>query len=259
VTRNPLAVSWAVWQAVFLREALDRLFGMRFAWCWLLFEPVLHIGFTVILFSLIRVFSVGNADVVIWLMVGLLAFFLFRRTAVQVLHAIDSNKDFFAYRQVKPFDAALARAVLEAFIMVLITVILLVIAAMFGHEVMPVDPLLVFVAAIGLWLFACGYGIITSVCMKLVPESKHVFNLLILPLYIVSGVIWHLRAIPMPYREWLMINPIAHGLELVRLGYFSDYHAVPGVSLWYLYAWTGCALCFGLMLYRAFHLRLVMR
>jgi hypothetical protein len=52
--RNPLAITFDVWRAIFLREALDRLFDMRAAWFWLLMEPVMHIGFITALFTVVR-------------------------------------------------------------------------------------------------------------------------------------------------------------------------------------------------------------
>lgn len=128
--RNPLSVTFAVWRAIFLREALDRLFDMRFAWFWLLAEPILHIVFIAWIMTVIRVRTIGNADVVVWIIVGMLAFFLFRRTAVQVTYAVDSNRPLFTYRQVKPFDPAIARAVLEAFLMTMISLIILITAAL---------------------------------------------------------------------------------------------------------------------------------
>lgn len=42
--RNPLTVTFAVWNALLLREALSRLFGRRAAWFWLLFEPIFHVA-----------------------------------------------------------------------------------------------------------------------------------------------------------------------------------------------------------------------
>ena len=42
---NPLLTTLTVWRALFLREALDRFFGSRAAWGWLLVEPAMHIGF----------------------------------------------------------------------------------------------------------------------------------------------------------------------------------------------------------------------
>jgi len=259
VIRNPLSVSFAVWRAIFLREALDRLFDMRFAWFWLLAEPVLHIGFTAFIFNVIRLRTVGNADTVVWIIVGMLAFFLFRRTAVQVTYAVDSSRQLFTYRQVKPFDPAIARAVLEAFVMMIISLLILGFVSLLGHETFPDDALLVMEAVMGLWLFGVGYGLIASVLMDLVSEMEHVLKILIMPLYLISGVILPMVNIPLPLREILMINPIAHGLELVRLGFFSYYHTVPGLSMSYLYAWGIVSVFLGLLLYRRFATQLVMR
>ena len=259
MNRNPIAVTFAVWRAIFLREALDRLFDMRFAWFWLLAEPVLHIAFITFVMTVIRVRTVGNADVVVWIIIGMLAFFLFRRTAVQVTHAVDSNRPLFTYRQVKPFDPAIARAVLEGFLMAIIALVILGTAALLGHQTFPVDALLVIQAVFGLWLFGIGYGLVASVLMALVPEMEHVLKIVMLPLYLISGVIWPLASIPLPYRDILMINPIAHGLELVRMGFFPYYHTVPGLSMPYLFAWGVVSIMLGSMLYRRFAIQLVMR
>lgn len=259
MVRNPLSVSCAVWRGIFLREALDRLFDMRAAWFWLLAEPVLHIGFIAFVFSTMRVRMIGNVDTAIWISVGMLAFFLFRRTAVQVTHAVDSNRPLFAYRQVKPFDPAIARAVLEALLMMIVSVLILTTSALLGHTSFPSDTLLVMQVVFGLWLFGLGYGLVASVIMDLVPEMKHVLNILMMPLYLISGVIMPMASIPQPYRDILLINPVAHGLELVRLGFFPYYHTVAGLSLVYLYAWAMGSVFFGLILYRRFAHQLVMR
>jgi len=257
--RNPLLVSFAVWKAIFLREALDRLFDMRAAWFWLLIEPVLHIGFLVFIFTVIRMRTVGNADVAVWIIVGMLAFFLFRRTAVQVTYAVSSNRPLFTYRQVKPFDPAFARAVLEAFLMSIISIIIIGAAVLSGYEAWPYDMLLVLQANFGLWLFGIGYGLVASVLMELVPEMEHVLKILMLPLYLISGVILPLATIPQPYLSLLLLNPIAHGLELARAGFFPYYHTVQGLSMEYLYAWGISSLFLGLILYRRFALQLVMK
>ena len=221
--RSPLSITFSVWQAIFLREAIDRLFDMRAAWFWLLMEPVCHIGFIAFVWTAIRVHSVGGMDLMMWIMIGMLAFFLFRRTSVQVMYAAESNRPFFVYRQVKPFDTAIARAGLEAFLMGLVSTIILGAATLLGHETLPRDPLMAAQALLGLWLFGIGYGLITSVLMALVPEMEHVLKLLMMPMYLISGVIWPIASVPQPYRDMLMLNPVAYGLELIRMAFFPYY------------------------------------
>ena len=150
---NPLLTTLTVWRALFLREALDRFFGSRAAWGWLLVEPAMHIGFMGGVWGMLRRNSMGGIDVTIWIILGMLSFFLFRRTAVQTLHALDCNKAFFAFRQVRPFDVALVRAGVEAFSMFFISVFILGAAAMIGLDILPDDPLKALLALAGLWLF----------------------------------------------------------------------------------------------------------
>lgn len=255
--RTPLTIVFSVWHAIFLREAVDRLFGMRAAWLWLLFEPVFHILFIALVWSALRAHSVGGIDFFLWISVGMLSFFLFRRTSIQVMYAADCNRALFAYRQVKPFDAAIVRAGLEAFLMSLITAVILSIAALIGHAKLPEDIVLAMTGAVGLWLLGLGYGLVASVLMRLVPELEHILMVVMLPMYLISGVIMPISSVPMPYRTLLLINPVAHGLDAVRLGFVPAYHAVPGMSLGYLYGFGIVSIFIGLLLYRRFGVKLV--
>ena len=255
---GPFTNTITVWQALFLREALDRFFGSRAAWAWLIIEPGIHIAFIGWIWEMFRRNSMGGIDIAVWIILGMLSFFLFRRTAVQTLHARDCNKAFFAFRQVRPFDVAIARASVEAFSMFFISLTILGIAGLFGRDVIPEDPLTVLIALTGLWLFGIGYGLVTSVGMRLVQDLGHIFQILLMPLYLISGVIVPIQSIPQPYREWLLWNPLVHSIELVRIGFFPYYHTVE-VSYSYLYAWVICSLILGMSLYRGLENRLVMQ
>jgi capsular polysaccharide transport system permease protein len=256
MTRTSTAITLSVWKGLFLREALSRIFSGRAAWFWLLAEPVFHVLSLMVIFTVIRMRVVGGIDTGVWLMVGMLAFFMFRRTGLQVMNAIDANQALFAYRQVKPIDTVLVRGVLEGLLMIIITSILLTITALFGYSVIPADPLAVLEAFFGLWLLGMGFGLVASVVSRLVPELAQIIKLAMLPLYMLSGVIFPLSAVPQPFRDWLMFNPIAQGLEVVRLGFASHYHTVPDLSIVYVYDFALATIFLGLVLQRRFALRL---
>lgn len=257
MTRSGFQITLSVWRALFLREALSRIVSGRAAWFWLLAEPVLHVGYMVLLFTVFRVTKIGGVDVTVWVMVGMLAFFAFRRTGTQVGNAISANRSLFTYRQVKPIDTALVRGGLEGFLMVLITLVLLAGMGLFGHDVMPDDPLAVMSALGALWLLGLGFGLTTSVLGHLVPEFSRVLGFAMMPLYLISGVMFPLASVARPHRDWLMLNPIAHGIEAVRLGFAPYYHAAPELSLSYLHTSALVAVFLGLALHRRFALRLV--
>lgn len=255
--RPSLVITLSVWRALFLREALARLFAGRATWFWLVADPVFNVAYLAFIYTVIRVRTVGGIDTMLWLMVGMLGFFMFRRTGTQVQNAISANQPLFTYRQVLPVDTALVRAGLEAFLMIAVATVLLTGAALLGHSVVPADPFAVFEAFFGLWMVGLGFGLVTSVAIELVPELGKVLRLLMMPLYILSSVILPLSAVPPPYRGWLMFNPVAHGLEAVRLGFAPYYHAVPELSVAYLYAFGLVSIFFGLALHRRFATKLV--
>ncbi len=254
--RSSAAITIAVWKALFLREALGRLFSGRAAWFWLLFEPIFHVSYLVLIFTVVRVRTIGGIDTALWVVVGMLGFFMFRRTGTQVMNAIEANQALFSYRQVKPVDTVLVRGILEGLLMVVVTGILLTGIALSGRSVVPVDPIPVLGAFFELWLLGIGFGLVISAAREVVPELGRVAKLAMLPMYFLSGVMFPLSGIPQPYRDWLLLNPVAHGLELARLGFAPHYHAVQELSIGYLSGFALATTFLGLALHRRFALRI---
>lgn len=256
-TRSSVGVTLSVLRALFLREAVQRLFSRRVAWLWLLAEPIVHIVFLMFIFAVLRLRSIGGIDTAIWLMVGMLAFFMFRRTGMQAMNAVGSNQALFVYRQVKPVDTVVTRVAVEGVLMLIVAVILFAGAGLVGLPIIPADPLAVLEALFGLWLLAAGFGLVSSVARELIPELGNIISLLMTPMYLLSGVIFPIGLLPQPYRDWLMLNPVAHGLEAARLGFAPYYAAAEGTSIAYLYGFAVALIVLGLALHVRFANRLV--
>ncbi|MBW0143969.1 ABC transporter permease [Sphingomicrobium clamense] len=250
--RSPLQITRHVWKALFLREATVRLFGTRAAWVWLLVEPLAHLAFLTFLFAVIRQREIGGIDIVPWLVIGLVGFFTFRRTAAQMSQAIDSNRALFTYRQVIPFDTVMIRGILEGLIMLATLFVAATGLWLYGWNVIPDDPLTFIVAMAGLWLLGAGLGLLVAVVAELAKEVHKIIAIIFLPLYLLSGVILPLMIVPPQYRAYLMINPIPHGLESARSAFASFYHAPPETDLAYLYLWVLGFFVAALLLYRRF-------
>ena len=256
--RSPAAVTIAVWHALFLREAVARISSSRTAWLWVLLEPAFHIALLMFLFSTIRLRVIGGIDTALWIMVGLLVFFMFRRPAQRAMNSIFANRALFSYRQVKPVDVVLVRAAVEGFLMIAISCLVLTGAGLYGISVFPADPLRVLAAFVGMWMCGLGFGLATSVAEEVLETGRFV-QVLMQPLYFLSGVVFPLDKLPSPYREWLLLNPLAHGVDAARHGFAPFYRAFPETSLLYLHAW-GIGLVFlGLAVHKRYALRLVTR
>lgn len=255
--RSQWKVQKAVLSALFLREAVTRLSAGRAAWLWILLEPLAHVIFLMTLFGFVFHRIVSGVDGAMFIMTGLLGFIVARNTATRSAGAVSANAALFAYRQVLPVDTVLVRAALEGFLMLLSTLVLLAGAGLARFDVLPHDPLTVLAAFAGLWLLGAGLGLMLSVAAQLAPEASKLVNIAFIPLYFISGVMVPAMAIPQPYRQWALLNPFLNGLEMLRAGFFPQFHAAPEAGLSYLYAFALTAVFFGLALHVRYAERMV--
>lgn len=255
--RSHFQVQKSVMSALFLREAITRLAAGRLAWAWILLEPLAHVIFLMTLFGFVFHRIVNGVEGAMFIMTGLLGFIIARNTATRSAGAISANAALFAYRQVLPVDTVLVRAALEGFLMLLSSLMLLAGAGLAGFDVQPHDPLLAMAAFAGLWLCGVGVGLALSVFAELIPAISKLVNIAFIALYFISGVMVPALAIPQPYREWALLNPFLHGLEMLRAGFFRQFHAAPQAGLSYLYGFALTAVFFGLALHVRYARRMV--
>jgi capsular polysaccharide transport system permease protein len=238
--RSPLTVTITVWKALFLRETLSRIAQDRISWVGLMLEPVAHISLLMFLFSVgLRQTSVVGADTGIFLMLGITTFFMVRNVLTRCLDVVDSSESLYAFRQIRPVDTVITRALSEGLLMCVVFLIIFTGAALFGLPVIPADPLTALQAWGVLWLLGLGLGLTFSVVSSLVPEVGRVVRLLIMPFYFFSAVMFPSTILPVSIREILLLNPVLHGIELLRVAYMPTYQVPPGLSLTYVAA---CAL-----------------
>ncbi|MEQ5769736.1 ABC transporter permease [Halomonas sp. H33-56] len=259
VQRHPWVVTRSVWYAMFLREAIARTMSDRLGWFWMIAEPVFFTLIMVAIRSLIRGDAlIVGAPFIPWMVVGLMGFFLVREGMIRGLGAIKANQALFAYRQVRPVDPVLVRNALEGLLRSLIFLLFIFGGMLLKVEALaPDDALLALAWWLSLWLLGLALGLIVSVLATLIAEVAIVLRMMIMPLLILSGVIFPIHHMPHWMREYLLVNPIVHGLERLRGGFFEGYWQVPGTSAPYYWMVTLALLSLGLMLHLRFRHRLM--
>jgi capsular polysaccharide transport system permease protein len=257
--RSPGQVTWSVWKALFLREVLFRLTASRTAWVWMLLEPVAHVAVLMLIYAFIRQREPFGVPGPLFMMTGILAFFMMRNTFIRCTDAVSANTAFLIYRQVKPVDTVLVRAVVEGFLYLIEAMILLVGANFFGYSTIPDDPVTALLAFGLLWVIGTGMGLVFSAFSSLFPDIGKTVKMLNRPLYMGSCVVWPSLFIPQPYQDWIILNPIVHGVEAMRAAFFPFYHVPSQISLIYL-AWVSQIIVFlGLALHISFAKRFMER
>jgi capsular polysaccharide transport system permease protein len=210
-------------------------------------------------FNIIRQGAIAGVDITLFLITSVLSFFLVRNIATRSMDAITANAPLFAYRQVRPVDTVLVRAALEVLLIAVVMIVAFTGLGLFGYDVMPQDPLQVFYALTLLAFSGLGFGLFFSAAGNLVPELARIGRMIFRPLYLLSAVVYPAFIIPQPYREFLMLNPLVHGIESVRAGFFSTYQQVPETDLSYLAIFALVSVFVGLALQVRFQQRLIAR
>lgn len=250
-------VTLHVWHAMFMRDLTGRMTADRLAAVWLFLEPALHVLVMIGIRKLIgsaRV--VPGVDFVCWLLMGIMAFFLFRDTLTRSMNGIAASQSLFAYRQVLPVDTVLVRAVLEGILRSISLVLMSGAVAFYGLALNPHDPLAAIAIWCWIWLLGLGCALVCSVLVTMLPEAAKFIPLFLMPMYVLSGAMVPPQILPYGLREYLLYNPMLHGVESFRLAVFPSYHTINGIDLMYLQQWAICSVLLGLMLQVRYQARL---
>ena len=97
-------------EALFLRELKTR-FGKnrRLGYFWVVGEPMTHILFFLVIFTLIRARTIPQVPIEMFLVTGFVPFFMFRNIVTQIMAGVQANRALIAYKPVKPIHIFIAR------------------------------------------------------------------------------------------------------------------------------------------------------
>jgi len=258
IKRDPLTIIRAVIFALTLREMRGRLSAKRLGAFWVLFEPIAHVLALVTLFTVVRGRNIPGFEVPVFLLVGIVPFLMMKNVCLKLMEAVTSNKALFSYRQIKPFDAIVARFLVEVSLSVCVYAILMCGIGFFGgYSVTIAHPIeWLGVLLVGL-ILSFSIGTILCVVSEAVPELKTFFRLMFLPLYFISGVVYPLWIMPRNVLDWIMWNPFLHIIDSLRWAVFDEYPKTPGINMAYPTAVALVLAFIALGVYRARRLALV--
>lgn len=255
--RSAWEIQRAVIFALVLREMRQRVGSQWIGAVWTVLEPLAHMIVLVTIVGLVRGSPIPGVEYPVFLVTGLIPYFFFNHLTLRLMGCIEANRGIFAYRQVKPIDALLARAVVEALMNLIVYLLTLGILGRAGFDVLPAQPL----ELIGVHLLIGWFGLSTGILAAVVghdrPRVKSLIRVSFLPLYFVTGVIFRVDMLPREYLDWLLWNPMLHLVELSRHSFIPQYRPADGVGLAYPAAFALATSALAMALYRRDRLRLV--
>jgi capsular polysaccharide transport system permease protein len=263
-SKPPRRSSWAVMRSVVfalsLRELKTRLDGRWGGAVWVIGEPLLNTLGMLAVYGAMRAQTIGGVDTLLFLVSGQMPFLLFKSLVLRLMEAIDANQGLFAYRQVQPIDAVIARGVVELLVFCAVMGGCLAALGWAGHPVLPHRPLELCAATVLLAITGGALGLLMAVgTAPPLNRLRGLVSMLFLPIYVSSGALIPLGNLPIGLQVAFLYNPIAHLLELLRSALIGPlYQASPHVGWSLPITWALGSVLAALALYRARRYRLQM-
>ena len=255
--RSPWAIQRAVLFALFQRDLKAQFGGRWLGAFWVFIEPLAHVTIIMVLFAYLRDRLIPGIPYVSFLVTGLLPFFMFRGISLRLMGAIDASRGLFGYRQVRPIDALVVRAALEVLVYSVVYASFLAVMGWVGLPWFPDEPLELALTSLTLIVFSFSLGVLYAVVTDDLPQLRVFIRIAYFPLYLISGVMFPVAALPQTALDYLSWNPLLHLLEMQRSHFFASYRPVDLANLAYPGGLSLVLLALALGLYRMRHRRLI--
>lgn len=227
--------------ALLVRETRTRFGHSRVGYLWAVSESLVTIGLFWGINRIAGRSAIHGMDLFPYLAMGVIPFFCFAHAYGKVSMAIIQNRPLLFYPQVMPVDVMLARGLLEIATSLLVFALVLGGYGLVTYDVSVEDSLLTISSLLMAGLLGTAWGIVLSGLYVAIPSAQRMINIVMRPLFWVSGLFFTANDLPSAARSFMLWNPVLHCTELARDGWFTEYtahYADPTyVWLWIL----GCA------------------
>lgn len=211
--------------ALFMREVKTRFGSSKLGYFWLFAKPVFQIAIFALLYHLTGRTSIAGQPAILFLATGIIPWMLFTNTLKQVSTAVSANKALFAYRQVKPIDTFITRALMEMSLFVAVFGVILALFWWAGYDVQPEHFVVMVAAYLSLFFTAFSLGIIISTAILYWEDTPKIVDMIMRPLFFVSGILFSIQIIPRQYWHYFQWNPMMQALDMGRAGFFHGYQS----------------------------------
>jgi capsular polysaccharide transport system permease protein len=186
---------------------------------------------------------------VLWLSLGFVPFFMFSDVAISALAGVKKGTRLYFYRRIRPLDTLMGNALLTGQIFGLLMLLFVLGVAALEWRPIVHDPGALIFLFVGMGLLGFGVGLSALVIGRRLPLVGWMIKMLLRRILLwTSCVFFSVYTFPDVFRPWILWNPVAHGVELMRSA-INPAYPIPGVSAVYFWLWVLSSVGFGLFVY----------
>jgi capsular polysaccharide transport system permease protein len=238
--------------ALMLREMATTYGRSPGGYIWALLDPIAAVALLSIVFSIAFAKPPIGNNFALFYATGYLPYMLYFDVSQKLGVAVRFNKPLLAYPSVSYIDALASRFLLNVATHLMVFLIVMSGLAWFYDLTLILNHAAIANALLMASALALGVGTLNCYLLSAFPLWERLWAIINRPLFIMSGVLFLVDHVPEPFRFFLMLNPIAHVIAEMRVGFFVTYDAT-FVSPTYVYLWSAVTLFFGLLLLHRYH------
>lgn len=208
--------------ALLMREILTRFGRHNIGFLWLFVEPMLFTLGVTALWTISGSAHGSNLPIVAFAVTGYSSVLLWRNMPGRCISAITPNLSLMYHRHVKVIDIFASRLLLEAGGATISFVMLTLLFSSIGWMKLPEDLAKVLFA----WFMLAWFGFSSALFLGAWSEQSELVEKLWGPasylLFPLSGAAFMVESLPPVAREFVLLLPMVHGVELLREGYFGS-------------------------------------
>lgn len=232
--RKTISQQWKPWRkavsvqrqtlaALIFRETKTRFGEQSLGILWAFGEVLMHIVVMWGLWTFLGHRSYGELSTPVFLVTGLLPFFVFRNCFNKTSDCISGNQSLLVFSQINILDFALARCILELVIYISAFVIFIITLYFLEYDITIISTSRIIFAFINAWFLGMGIGLLYLPFKGKFKIIEALVPLIMRAFYLLSGVFFPIDRIPNFIRKYLEYNPLLHIMNYLRSGFIIDY------------------------------------
>ncbi len=238
-----------VMKAIILRDLRTRFFNHGLGFLMVPLWPLAHMLILLIIYSFSGRSVPFGDSLNLFFATGLIPTLAFMYISRFMSLSIVLNTPMLAFPAVTAVDIMAARAFLEIVGAYLTLIFIFSILTISGDHPIPYDIEQAMFAYLATLLLAIGVGSLVSVIVMFVPFFVTVYALFMVVIYIASGTLFIVSALPDQISYILSWNPVVHAVDWMRSAYYPTY-STEILNKQYLLGFGLGSLCLGLTLER---------
>lgn len=212
-----------VLHAVMLRNIRTRFFGHGLGYLVAVAWPLTHILILLAIANFAGRAPPFGDSTVLFIATGTVPFMVFSYISRFMQLSVLTTRPLLGFPQVKVLDVLFATVTLEVLSSCCVILILLILAWLFDISSMPRDIVEAFFAIGASILLGFGLGLLMGVLALAAPIWATIYGLLMIVLWMTSGVAYVPDFLPEPLRSIAAYHPVLQVVEWMRSAYYEGY------------------------------------